>query len=396
MSGPAAERRDRRLRALFFESGRRGGSVYRLASILSRLDPARFEAGFVSWSSDLAAARLFELPSVFCRRSLHVRGEQPDTLKHPLGLAVPTPFGLYYYLASRRLIRRLRPDVAYMNTGIGGHEPAILAAHRQGVPVVCHMRHGRPLNADERAAGRRVTRLVASSRWAARHFEEELGRPAGEVDWIYDGIDVPAFDARAGGGAPVALAPGAVHVCLVGSLIARKRPLLAVEALRLAASRAPGLRLVLAGDGPLRADVERAVRAAALDAAVLRLGTVQAVPALLRQCQVGLLVSENEGFPNAVMEYMAAGLPVVTSPVPGIEELVDQGRTGVILPSPTTPDAVADALVALAAAPEARAALGRAGRDRVEREAFSVETEARAVGEVLLRAARPSTGTVAA
>lgn len=375
-----------RIRALFFESGRRGGSVYRLKSILERLDPERFECGFMAWYRDHAASRLLEVEGAFCRSSLRLRGEQPDSIKHLFGRPVPTPFGLYYYLASRRAIRRHRPDVVYMNNGIDGHEPAILAASRAGVPVVCHPRHSDPLDADDRRTASQVTLIVASSRWGTRHFERELGRPADDFECVYEGIDLPAFDARVRAEAPPELPEGPVYACLLGSLTTRKRPLLAIEAMKRAAPRNRELRLVLAGDGPLRGDVERVVREAGLEGSVVRLGSVRAVPALLRRCHVGLLVSLSEGMPNAVMEYMAAGLPVVTSAVPGVDELVAHGRTGLMLQDPATPEGIADCLLSLAADRALRESYGRAGRQAIEGEAFSVGTEARRVGEVLQKA----------
>jgi glycosyltransferase involved in cell wall biosynthesis len=368
---------------LFFESGRAGGSVFRLKSVLERLDRDRFEGGFLTWYGDQAATCLFEVPSLFCRRSLGLKRERPDTFKHLRGLPLPTPFALYYYLACRRIFARHKPDVAYMNTGIGFHEPAILAASRAGVPVACHLRSSAPLDPDERRAAPRVTRFVTSSRWGAQQFASELGRPAHEVDCVYEGIDLAAFDARARAEASPALPSGPVYACLVGSLIERKRPLLAIQGLAAARGRCPDLRLVLAGDGPLRSEVERMVVEARLEGSVIRLGRVSAVPSLLRQCHVGLLVSTSEGMPNAVMEYMAAGLPVVTSPVPGVDELVEHGRTGMVLPDPPTPETIAEALVALASSPERRAAFGASGRKKIEGREFSVEAEARGVGEVL-------------
>jgi glycosyltransferase involved in cell wall biosynthesis len=376
-----------RLRALFFESGRRGGSIYHLKSLLERLDPLRFEGGFVSWYEDLVAARLFEMETPYCRRSLHLRTEQPDTFKHAWGLPLPTPFALYYYLVGRSVLRRHRPDVAYMNTGIAGHEPVILAARRLGIPVVCHVRHSRALDADERRVAPWVERFVSCSRWGAQHLEGQLGRPASQIDCVYDGIDLSAFDARAANEIPPVLPQGRILVCLLGSLIPRKRPLLAIEALARARKRSPELTLVIAGDGPLRPEVERIVRQVGVDSAVIRLGSVAVVPALLRRCHIGLLVSESEGMPNAVMEYMAAGLAVVSSSVPGVGELVGEGRTGFIVPD-ATPAAVGDALLQLALSPARREAFGRAGREAIAGEAFKVESEARGVEDVLLRASK--------
>ena len=385
----ATVRPEQRIKALFVESGRRGGSVFRLKSILERLDPGRFEAGFLSWYRDRAAAHLFEVQRLFCRRSLGLRGEQPDTIKHLGGLPLPTPFAFYYYLVSRSLLARHRPHVVYINTGIEGNEPAILAASRAGVPVVCHIRSSHKLDGDGRRVARRVRRFVTSSRWGLRHFAGELDRPLGDIDCVYEAIDLRLFDLRARQEMPPPLPEGPLYVCLVGSLIARKRPVLAIQALAAARGRCPDLRLVLAGEGPLGGEVERQVRLANLETAVIRLGNVSAVPALLRRCHVGLLASESEGMPNAVMEYMAAGLPVVTSSVPGVDELVDHGSTGLIVPDPPTPQSMADALCELASSTEQRASFGRAARMKIEGHEFRPETEVGGVGNVLVKTATP-------
>jgi glycosyltransferase involved in cell wall biosynthesis len=120
---------------------------------------------------------------------------------------------------------------------------------------------------------------------------------------------------------------------------------------------------------------------------VIRLGRVAVVPALLRRCHIGLLVSESEGMPNSVMEYMAAGLAVVSTSVPGVDELVREGQTGFVVPD-ATPEALGETLLLLAKSPARREALGRAGREAITGEAFKVESEARGVEGVLLRASK--------
>jgi len=372
-----------RIRVLFFESGRRGGSIFRLRSILQHCDPHRFEAGFVSYYSDQSAAALFELQGLFCRRSLGLRWEQPDVFKHPLGLEVPTPFALYYFLVSLLVLWRHRPALAYMNTGIDGHQPAIWAARLFGIPVVCHIRNSRSLTRNERRVSRHVRRFVASTRWGVEHYRAELGRA--DVDLVYEGIDLDTFDERAAREAGPALPEGPLYVCQVGSLIPRKRPRLAVEAATLARRRCPDLRLVLAGVGPLQEELVQMLREPSMGEAVIMVGHVREIPALLRRCLIGLLVSEHEGLPNAVMEYMAAGLPVVVSPLPGVDELVRHEQTGFVVADPT-PERLAEALLQLALSPEKRAAFGRAARRHIEEGRFRVETEARAVEGVVTRA----------
>jgi glycosyltransferase involved in cell wall biosynthesis len=374
-----------KIRVLFFESGRRGGSVFRLRSVLERVDRERFEAGYVSYYSDQLAASLFEVNGLFCRRSLRLRGEQPDVFKHPLGLAVPTPFAFYYFLVSLIVLARHRPDVAYMNTGIDGHQPAIWAARLLRIPVVCHIRTSRPLSRNERRMAKHVRRFVACTRWGAEHYGAELGRGASGVDLVYDGIDLDAFDARTRQEAPPSLPDGPLYVCQVGSLIPRKRPGLAVEAVALARRRCPELRLVLVGDGPLRDELAHTLAEPSLGAAIIMFGHVREIPALLRRCLIGLLVSEHEGLPNVVMEYMAAGLPVVVAPLPGIDELVLHEETGLIVQG-ASPTLLAESLLRLALSPARRAAFGRAGRLRIEQGPFRVESEARAIEGVLARA----------
>jgi glycosyltransferase involved in cell wall biosynthesis len=205
------------------------------------------------------------------------------------------------------------------------------------------------------------------------------------MDLVYEGIDLDTFDERAARESGPALPEGPLYVCQVGSLIPRKRPRLAAEAATLARRRCPDLRLVLVGVGPLQEELVQMLREPSMGEAVIMVGHVREIPALLRRCFIGLLVSEHEGLPNAVMEYMAAGLPVVVSPLPGVDELVRHEQTGFVVADPT-PERLAEALLQLALSPEKRAAFGRAARRHIEEGRFRVETEARAVESVVTRA----------
>lgn len=372
------------MRVLFVETGRRGGSVLRLLTLLQRLDRNRFHAGVLSMYRDEAAARLFELDGLFCQAHLGVsRENQPDIFRLPGGIPVPTPFALYFLARSLALMRRHRPDIAYINTGIDPNQPAIVAARWLGIPVVCHIRMTRPLPRHERPFVPWLARIVTLSRWAEAFYRDDLGVPAERVCTVYDGTDLTVFDRRYRESPDLRLPAGPLYVCLVGSLNERKRPDLALEAFRLASARCPGLRLVLAGDGLLRRELERRVSALGLQEAVIIPGTVRNVPALLRQCHIGLLVSEREGMPNAVQEYMAARLPVVMTALPGAEELVQHEASGLIL-SRSTPGDIADALVRLAGSAELRERFGTTGRRLVERDEFQVEREVRSIEALLL------------
>ena len=109
----------------------------------------------------------------------------------------------------------------------------------------------------------------------------------------------------------------------------------------------PGLpgraHLLLAGDGPLRDQLARQIERSELAGRVHLLGARDDIPALLKTADVFVLPSRTEGLPNALLEAMAAGCPVVTTDVPGCRDLVEHERTGLLVPYGDT-DALAAAI----------------------------------------------------
>jgi glycosyltransferase involved in cell wall biosynthesis len=379
-------RRGEQIKVLFFESGRQGGSVFRLLSIMKHIDRSRFEVGVVSFYRDRAAATLFEVRGLFCRHSLNVpRYPQPDTFKPLFGLPLPTPFGVYFFLASLLVLWRHRPDIAYMNSGIGGFEPAILAARLLGVKVVCHLRMSRDLTAHEVRVAGCVQHLVASSRWGARFYQDQVKGRA-DTTCVYEAIDLAEFDSRAKERLQSPLPEGPVYVCQVGSLIPRKRPRLAIEAFEVARRQFPSLKLLLAGEGPLQSELEALVRERGLQQDALLLGSRRDIPALLRNCHIGLLLSLDEGLPNSVLEYMAGSLPIVVARLPFIDELMGDQQNGLVIDDPT-PQGIAEVIVALARSAEDRERMGRNARTTIEAGAFHVDREAREIEALLIRVA---------
>jgi glycosyltransferase involved in cell wall biosynthesis len=123
----------------------------------------------------------------------------------------------------------------------------------------------------------------------------------------------------------------------------------------------PHARLTLAGDGPLRADLEARTSSLGLRDAVHFAGAVEDVWPLLAQAHVFVLASSHEPLGIAILEAMAAGLPVVASAVGGIPEIADDGNTGFLV-SPGDPVELGRALVRLLTSGELRTRMGTAAR----------------------------------
>lgn len=155
----------------------------------------------------------------------------------------------------------------------------------------------------------------------------------------------------------------------------------AVAALR---SEFPGLRLEIAGSGPLQGDLELESNRLGLTEHICFLGWKRDIGPVLRNWDIFVIPSWDEGFPVAVLDAMAEGLPVVGTSVGGLSELIEDGRTGFLVP-PRDPEALARQLRCLISEPERRKAQGAAGRERV-RSQFSADqmvTQIRAIYDSL-------------
>jgi len=142
----------------------------------------------------------------------------------------------------------------------------------------------------------------------------------------------------------------------------------------------PSARFVLAGDGEQRPRFEEQVAKLALKQNFLFLGRRTDIPKILACCDIAVLPSRAEGLPNAVLEYMAAGLPTVASRVGGNGELIEDGVTGLLVPSEDSA-ALSDALLALLRDPELARRMAQSGQQFTIRN-FSFERLVREVDEL--------------
>ena len=197
---------------------------------------------------------------------------------------------------------------------------------------------------------------------------EEEGCDPERVAVVRNGIDLSRFDslAQQEPAAPIGMRPGDFNVAVVGNLWPVKGHTTLVEAAALLAERTPRIRFFCAGEGVMRPALEKRLRQLGIEDRVVLLGHRSDVPAILARSNALALCSSNEGLSNAIMEAMAARLPVVATRVGGNPELLEGGR-GLLVPY-GDPRALAQALLRISTAPDEARTMGRKGRAFVEAE----------------------------
>jgi colanic acid/amylovoran biosynthesis glycosyltransferase len=186
--------------------------------------------------------------------------------------------------------------------------------------------------------------------------------------------------------APRSLQGEEPEILCVGRLIQRKGQSLLIEAVAALGERGVPARLTVVGDGPTRGHLEALARTIGVKDRVRFAGAVghDEIVRLLRAADIFCLPSFSEGVPVVLMEAMAHSLPVVTTQIMGIPELVENGDNGLLV-APGRVDVLVDALAYLAADPELRDRLGARGREKVLSE-FDVNTSARQLEALLVEA----------
>ncbi len=255
-----------------------------------------------------------------------------------------------------------------------------------GVPVFVAHEHtwsyvGKPLRRllDRQLIARAADAFVAVSSEDRRRMIAVEHVPERRIELVPNGIpqQAPPAAAAAETRARLGIAADAPVVGTVAILRAQKT----IDVLIRAAARLrdlhPGLRVLIVGEGPERERLQRLVAELGLTDTVTLLGFRVDIPDLLCAFDVAVSCSAFEGSPLAVLEYMAAGLPIVATAVGGVPDLIDDGRHGLLVPA-GDPGALADAVHRLLAEPELSGRLAAAARERQARE-FTVQRTTRRV-----------------
>ena len=342
-----------------------GGLENGLVNLINRMPSERYRHSVIA---------LTDCDPGFCARIT-----RPD-VKY-ISLKKRQGHGIKQYPALYRTIKALRPAIVHTRN-LAALE-ATAPAWAAGVPVRLHGEHGRDvgdLNGDSRLYQwvRRVyrpfvTRYIALSRDLERYLVKKVGITGKHVKQIYNGVDTDTFRPPTAHREVVDGCPfghqGQWIVGTVGRMqTVKDQVLLArafVRALELSPQAARRLRLVMIGDGPLRAQADSILAAGGASELAWLPGERHDVPALMRGLDCFVLPSLAEGISNTILEAMATGIPVIATNVGGNAELVDAGKSGSLVPAGDV-DAMAIAILGYCTNQSTARSHGIAGRRRVE------------------------------
>ncbi len=365
--------RPMRVVTLIDRLGTRGGAERLAFEIVMRLDPEAFERTLCvsRWSEDEAAD-----PSA---QAALERLREAGVEFLPLG-------------------RRRKVDVWVWSKLVGhlrAHRPHVLHAHKFGsnvwgvalgrfarVPVIVAHEHtwayqGRPVRIflDRELIARGASTFVAVSRDDQRKMVEIEHIAPERTTFVPNGIPAPPAptgkDVRAELGVPA----GAALVGSVGFLRAQKAFDVLVQAAALTRGELPDARFLIVGEGEERESLADLARVLNVEDRVILAGRRLDVPDILAALDVAVCCSDYEGSPLSVMEYMAAGRPVVATRVGGVPDLIDDGVEGLLVPA-RDPQALARAIGQVLGNPQRARAMGERAKARQARE-FDIEVMVR-------------------
>jgi sugar transferase (PEP-CTERM/EpsH1 system associated) len=370
-----------------------------VAHVMHRFDVGGLENGVVNLINRLPAQRFRHAVIALTDITDFKNRIERDDVQF-VALHKPPGQGLWLMPRMHQLLRHMRPDIVHTRNlaALEMQLPAALA----GVPLRIHGEHGwdssdpdgrsRKFRWIRRAYRPFVHRYVALSQHLEHYLLQHIGIPAARMTQIYNGVDTQRFHPAADGlrqpidGSPFTHEPHEPHLWLVGTvgrLQAVKDQLLLARALVRALELAPHvrarLRLVVAGEGPLRGAIEQVLQAAGVSSLAWLAGSRHDVPEVLRGLNAFVLPSQAEGVSNTLLEAMATALPVVATSVGGNTELLSE-TTGQLVPARQV-DTLAQAVLADLAHPQAAQARGQAARSWVEQR-FSLNAMVQAYADL--------------
>ncbi|MFZ5568869.1 MAG: glycosyltransferase [Thermodesulfobacteriota bacterium] len=296
----------------------------------------------------------------------------PEIAITTLGARADMSKSLFSLWRLYRILRDTRPNMVHTFFH-AANSLGVMIARVAGVRQVISSRRDMAFNITSRdlvllrIADRFVSCVICNARAVRNKAMQSEGLREDKTRIIYNGIAVENYspsDRICQETAPV--------IGIVANLNREvKRVDLFIQAAAMVHQSHPRARFWVVGDGHLRAGLEKLARESGLQSAIQFWGRRADVPTLLKEMSIGVICSDSEGFSNAVMEYMAAGLAVITTDSGGAGEIIRHGQTGMLVAPGDAPGLVA-AIRRMLDEPDAAADLARAGHAAVHKQ-FSVE-----------------------
>lgn len=207
----------------------------------------------------------------------------------------------------------------------------------------------------------------------------EFGLKPDKVQVIHLGLDLSKF--------PFNLCENSKKIGLVSRLSQEKQIDLFVRAIPLIHKEFPDYRFLIAGDGPEKSKLEQTAKNLKIDSIIEFIGWQNEVAPILRNLEVFVFTSSDEGLGWVMLEAMASGCPVVASCVGGIPEVIDDSQNGMLVKS-ATPEEFADKIIYLIANPDKKRKISIKAREKIET-FFSANRETTALEKIYCELLEP-------
>lgn len=276
-----------------------------------------------------------------------------------------------------RIIRSAKPDIVHLHSRRGADILGALAAKWVGHPnVIITRRVDNPISVgmlNGFCIGK-IPKAIVCVSGGISDVIKEAGFPSDKITVIHSAVDAGAYDSALSKWEArklLGVLPASPLLCVIGQLIARKGHHVLLDALPSLRDKFKDIRVLIVGGGAIRSRLEAQVHRLNLDGCVQFMGFRSDISTILRASDLLVHPALREGFANVGLQAMASGIPVVTTSVGGMPEMVQHEITGLVVP-PGDSKSLAQAIEELLSNPGKRSMMGRLGQDIV-RESFSVE-----------------------
>ena len=344
-----------------------GGTEKQLVEVINRLDPKKFKVYLVC----LRNSKMIENVGSNCTKLiLNINGINFGNLVRNINL-----LKLFLKREQIDIVQTFFPDaniLGVISAKVGGVKKIISSRRDMG------FWYTKKTLTYLRIINRCVDRFLVNSEAIKEIVIKNEKAPASKIDVIYNGINMANFRPNEIGASnrtksELGIPADNIVIGLIANLNRRvKRPDVFVKASAIVMRESENTSFLIIGDGYLRNELGELSKKLGMNDNMVFAGLRKDILELLQFIDVGVLTSDSEGFSNAILEYMAAGIPTVATNVGGNRELINQNEDGYLQP-PGEPQLIAKSILKLVRDRNLRINMGNKGKEKIYKR-FSIET----------------------